>query len=142
MKSTSTGREIQRSEFVDSLYNNLRRKTAEKIENHKQLIAMASSYIKDGLEEPECIELLMIENGLSREAAAGYVSMVKEMGIDDSQNRYSFQFEDVAGKVWSSHDIGRIIVAYSDTDAWEKAEEIVESNPDMEGYTVIAINKM
>jgi hypothetical protein len=142
MKITSTGRDIQRSEFVDSLYNSLRKKTAEKIDDHKKIIAMASSYIHDGLEQSECIELLMIENGLSREAASGYINMVNESSVNEGQHEYSFQFEDVNGKSWSSHDIGKILTASSELEAWEKAEEMIESIPDIEGDRITSINRI
>lgn len=142
MKSASTGREIQRSEFVDSLYNSLRKKTAEKIENHKRLVAMASSYVHDGLENSECVELLMIESGLSREAAAGYINMANELNSPEGQFEYSFQFEDTNGKSWSSHDIKKVVIASSDTEAWEKAEEIIESVSDIEGDRVTSVNRI
>jgi len=144
MKIASTGREAQRSEFVDSLYNSLRKKTAKKIEDHKKLIVMASSYVKDGLDSDECTELLMIEGGLSREAATGYVNMARELKPENEneQYEYSFQFEDINGKSWSSHDIGKIIVASSDSEAWEKAEEIIEENTTVEGDRILSVNRI
>jgi hypothetical protein len=143
MKITSTGRDLQRSEFVDSLYNSLRKKTAAKIDDHKKIISMASSYVSDGLEESECIELLIIENGLSREAATGYVNMVRESSVDNGNgDEYSFQFEDVNGKAWSSHDIGKILTASSESEAWEKAEKIIESIPNIEGDRVTSVSKI
>ena len=144
MKIASTGREIQRSEFVDSLYNNLRKKTAQKIEDHKKLILMASNYVRDGLDADECAELLMIEENLSREAATGYVNMAKELKPENhnEQFEYSFQFEDVGGKSWSSHDIGKVVLASSDTEAWEKAEEILEESTTVEGDRILSVNRI
>lgn len=142
MKITPTGRELQRSEFVDSLYNSLRKKTEAKIQDHKRLISLASTYVNDGLEDSECVELLMIEGGLSREAANGYVAMASELKIDEGQHEYIFQFEDVNGKSWSSHDIGKVITASSDSEAWEKAEEVMQSNSVIEGDKITSVTKL
>ena len=142
MKNPTTGRDIQRSEFVDSLYNNLRRKTAEKIKNHEKLVLMASSYVKDGLELSECTELLMIEGDINREAAEGYINMVVNSSEDKGLYEYSFQFEDSDGKLWSSHDIRKVVRASNEDEAWTKAEEAISEETTIDGEKVISVNRI
>jgi len=126
MKGSSTGRENQRTDFVDSLYKNLRNKTEAAIGKHSRLSKLASTFLSDGLDPQECIELLIIDGGISRDAASAYVNMAQaESPVAEDGNEYSFQFEDTHGKIWSSHDIGMTIHASSDTEAWEKAEETI-----------------
>lgn len=129
MKKQATGRDVQRVNFAESLYKTLNKKTQEAKESHQRWMRMASTYLEDGMEVEECIELLEID-GLSKEAAKGYVNMAvyNEKGDSDGEHEYSFQFEDSFGRIWSSSDFGRIIKASSDNDAWQKAEEVVFSD--------------
>ena len=143
MKIQSTGRDAQRTAFVESLYNSLRKKTEAALEDHKKIISVASSYIQDGLEPNECAELLMIDYGISRDAAESYVSMIKNAEVEEnSLQEFSFQFEDVNGRVWSSFDIGKIVKASSDKEAWEKAEEIMFSETSIEPEKVLNVNRI
>lgn len=144
MKNQSTGRDIQRTAFVESLYNSLRKKTAAALEDHNKIISLAASYVQDGLEQNECTELLMIDCGLSREAAESYVSMIKnsENENNDGSHEFSFQFEDVNGRVWSSYDIGKTIMASSNKEAWEKAEEIMYAEASIEPEKVLIVNRI
>jgi len=143
MKVFATGREAQRTAFVDSLYKSLRKKTEEAIEKHNKIAVTASTYLNDGLDPQECIELLMIEGNISREAASSYVNMAQaETKVSTGQNEYSFVFEDVYGKVWSSHDIGKTITASSTEEAWEKAEEMVFSNPSVEPEKIVSVDRI
>lgn len=125
MKNPATGRQIQRSEFIDSLYANLRRKTEKAIANNGKLILLAASYIQDGLEPAECAELLMIEGNLSRKSAEDYISLAKTSVPHNESNEYIFHFEDNTGNRMSSHEIGRIITASTEKEAMDKAEEII-----------------
>jgi len=127
MNKPSTNRDAQRLTFVESLHNSLKKKTVKAILDHNKFISLASNYVEDGLDNSECIELLMID-GISREAAESYILMVqsnKEEEASDLQE-YSFQFEDEYGKIWSSYDIGRTVKASDDDDAWIKSEEMLE----------------
>lgn len=144
MKNQSTGRDVQRTAFVESLYNNLRKNTAAALEDHKKIIALASSYMQDGLEASECAELLMIDYNISREAAASYVSMVRnaEAEVSEGQHEFSFQFEDANGRVWSSFDIGKTVKASTDEEAWEKAEEVMFAQASIEPEKVLTINRI
>lgn len=112
MSKPSTSRDIQRATFVESLHNSLRKQAALAIVEQKKFIVLAKSYVEDGLEEKECVELLMID-GLSRDAAEGYVSMAlsnKEASADNN-GEYSFKFEDDSGRTLCSYDIGKTIHA-------------------------------
>lgn len=129
MSKPSTSRDMQRATFVESLHNSLKKQAEKAIVDQKRFITLARSYVEDGLEEKECIELLMID-GINREAAEGYISMAmsdKEASIDDSDGEYSFKFEDDSGRVLCSYDIGRTLHASSPEEAWEQAEQIMTS---------------
>lgn len=130
MNKPSTNRDMQRLTFVESLHNSLKKQAVKAILDQNKFIALASNYVEDGLDDNECVELLMID-GISREAAESYVLMAQsnkeEMG--DLQD-YSFQFEDEYGKIWSSYDIGKTVKASDDNDAWIKAEETLDEIED------------
>lgn len=127
MKKIATGMDTQREDFINSLYSNLKKKTVKAIQNHENLISLASSYAQDGLVESECIELLMIDGGISREAAEAYINMVKTSSDEnDGLYEYSFQFEDSRGNIISSFDIGKTVKASSDDNAMVRAEEIMQ----------------
>jgi hypothetical protein len=119
-----TGMDKQRVDFVESLHNSLKKQAVKAILEHNKFVTLATSYMGDGLEESECVELLMID-GLDREAAESYTALVisKKGQSEEILSNYSFQFEDGQGCVYSSYDIGKVIQAASDEDAWEKAEE-------------------
>lgn len=142
-QSSLTGRENQRADFVDSLYKNLHKKTEAAIDKHNKLFALASTYLADGLDPQECAELIIIENSISREAANAYVNMAQSENTDDSGlSEYSFQFEDVHGKIFCSYDIGRVVRASSNEEAWEKAEEMIFSDLSIEPDRIISVDRI
>ena len=142
MTRPSTTRDIQRVTFIESLHNSLRQQASKAIEEQNKFVALASSYIEDGLEEDECIELLMID-GLSREAAESYTSRVlSEEPVKDGLNEYSFQFEDTYGKMWSSYDIGRTVRASNESEAIEKADELLCSSSDIEVNKILSVSRV
>ena len=127
MSKPSTSRDIQRATFVESLNNSLKKQAARAIVEQKRFIVLAKSYVEDGLEEKECIELLMID-GLNREASEGYVTMAlanQEASQDACDGEYSFKFEDDNGRILCSYDIGKTIHASTDEEAWEQAEQLM-----------------
>lgn len=144
MKGLSTNRESQRADFVDSLYKNLKQKAKAAVIQHNRISAIASTYLADGLDPQECVELLIIEGDLSRDAAAAYVNMAQaeNTGSDAEGGEYSFQFEDIHGKVWSSHDIGMTVRASSYDEAWEKAEEIIFTNLSVDPDKVVSVDRI
>ena len=125
MKNPTTGIGTQRADFIESLYASLHKKTSKAIENQGKLIAMAASYLNDGLESNECAELLMIEGGLSRKSAEDYISMAKTNPTQSTKDEYVFQFEDDSGNRMSSYEIRKVITASSEKEARDKAEEIL-----------------
>jgi len=143
MITPSTNRDIQRITFVESLHASLKKQATKAIKDHQRFIAIANSYITDGLEESECIELLMID-GVSREASEGYIAIAsnKKNSPENKLPEYSFQFEDVYGKMWTSFDIGKTVRASTDNDAWTKAEEIIDRVPQMEPNKVLSVNRI
>ena len=143
MSKVITNMDMQRTVFVESLYNSLKKQAAKAIHDHKKFVAIASSYVEDGLEENECVELMMID-GLSREASESYVSMAmnKEGSEIEDIPEYSFEFEDETGNIWSSHDIGKVVKASSDEDAWVKAEEAMEDKEGTGFQRIISVNRI
>jgi len=143
MTRPSTSRDVQRATFVESLHNSLKKQAAEAIADHKRFIILANSYIQDNLEEAECIELLMID-GLTREAAESFTSMAltQEEAKEERLPQYNFRFEDVFGRIWSSCDIGKTIEASNDNEAWEKAEELLASETDVEFQKILSVSRV
>ena len=138
-----TGMDKQSIDFVESLHNSLKKQAAKAILEHNKFFTLATSYMDDGLEEPECIELLMID-GLGREEAESFTALaISEKGqIKEAQSEYSFQFEDSYGKIWSSYDIGKIVYASTDEEAWEKAEESLEDEMSADAQKIISVNRV
>lgn len=142
-KCNSTGRENQRTDFVDSLYKSLKSKTEIAVGKHNRLSTLAGTFLSDGLDLQECVELLIIEGGISREAANAYVNMAQsQSSIIEGGDEYSFQFEDTHGRIWSSHDIGMTVRASSDEEAWEKAEESIFTNLAIDPDKVISVDRI
>lgn len=144
MKRTITNRDVQRTDFVKNLYENLRKNTKEAIDLHKKLTVKASSYLKDGLDPDECIELMILD-GISREAASKYVEMAHDSNAQDEDEGlydYSFVFEDSFGKLVSSHEIDKMIKAASDQEAWQKAEEFVSDDTEYEAEKIVSVERI
>ena len=142
MSKPLTSMDKQRVDFVESLHNSLKKQAVKAIAEHKRFIALASSYVEDGLEESECVELLMID-GLSREASESYTAMVMSKETEqESPTEYSFQFEDIYGTRFSSYDIGKIIHAATDEEAWAKAEEIIEEETTIEPQKILSVTRV
>ena len=143
MKRSPTSIDMQRITFVESLYDSLKKQASDMVADQKKFIILASSYITDGLEDDECVELLMID-GLSRESAESYVAMATDYNADKSEglNEYSFRFEDSDGKIWSSYDIGEIVKASSEDDAWIKAETTLSQNHSLDFGKVTSISRI
>lgn len=128
MTTPITSREMQRVTFVESIHNTLKKQATKAIADHGKFLTIAKAYVQDGLEESECIELLMID-GLSRSAAESYATMAlstEEEQTVEGLYEYAFQFEDTYGKRWSSFDIGKTVHASNDKEAWDKAEEMLD----------------
>lgn len=141
---TTTNRDVQRVMFIDSLHTSMKKKASKAIVEHKRFLSLASSYLQDGLEADESIELLMID-GLNREAAEGYVAEASGNGaidIDEGLAEYSFQFEDSYGRIYTSFDIGKTVLAENDDDAWFKAEEITSTLPNVEAEKIISVYRI
>lgn len=143
MNKLSTNMDIQRTTFIESLNNSLKKQAQSAIEDNDRFVTIAKSYLNDGLDESECVELLMID-GINRETAEGYISMAQDNGlkIKDSFPEYSFQFEDSYGKIWSSFDVGKTVCANNDDDAWLKAEELIHSDPSLEFQNVTSVKRI
>ncbi|TRZ83334.1 hypothetical protein D4R86_00790 [bacterium] len=142
MTRLSTNMDLQRATFVESLYGSLKKQAAKAVEDHDKIVTLASSYLADGLEESECVELLMID-GLHRDSAESYTAMAMANALDNEDlSEYTFQFEDSSGKLWSSFDIGKTVQASSSEDAWTKTEEMLFSHPDFETERIVTVTRI
>jgi len=142
MSKPSTTRDIQRATFVESLHTSLKKQAAIAIADSQRFTKLASLYLEDGLNESECIELLMID-GLSREASESYLAMASsnEMPETDGLHDYSFQFEE-NGKIWTSYDIGKVVRASSKNDALDKSQEILDSEEFNSDCIILGVSKL
>ena len=140
MNMGSTNNDIRQATFIEGLSNSLK-KAAKVVCDNKKFITLARSYTIDGLNEGECIELLMID-GLSREVAESCL-VVAENDIEESDigEEYSFQFEDSDGRVYSSFDVNKTITASSEEEAFAKAEDSF-FEPEDEGIRVLSVSKI
>jgi hypothetical protein len=141
MKKHHTGRERQRTDFVDNLHFYLKKNAAKAMKDYQKHLDDARDYLQDGLDENEAIELLIVD-GLNREAAKNCVLRVTSEKIVDGDTEFSFQFEDIYGRVWSSHDVGLTVFANNDDEAWEKAEISLEEKDDLEPERVISVSRI
>ena len=144
MKNTITSRDIQRDNFVKTLYANIRRKTKKAIIDHNKMASRANTYLNDGLDPNECVELLILD-GLTRDAASNYVEMAQDKNSDSDNkiiqntNEYSFSFEDSFGKIWSSQEIHKTILASSHEEAWRKTEELLNDSEEYESEKILSV---
>ena len=144
MIKPSTNMDLQRTTFIESLYSSLKKQAAHALVEHDKLRALASSYLADGLEEAECVELLMIE-GLERNSAESYTALAMsntEQDQIEGLSEYTFQFEDSSGKLWSSFDIGKTVKASSSDDAWAKTENMLFSSSGFETERVVSVTRI
>ena len=133
----------QKTLFVESLYNTLRKEAKKAEVEYNKYASTASEYLSSGLSESEAAELLIVD-GLDREAALGYVAMAKDAGDSpiDAENEYSFVFEDSFGNVFSSYDIDKTITASSSSEAWQKAGELVGDDREFEIKNILSVDKI
>lgn len=124
-KQVTNSREIQRSDFAKSLYTSLRKQAETLLEEQEEILSKTAEYLEDGLSEEECSELLIIEEGICREASICFIEKVKS-GFGKGLNEYSYSFEDTAGRVWSSFDIEKNVFASSEEEAWTKVSETLD----------------
>ena len=131
--------------FVESLHESLKKTAVNAAENQSKYLDLAASYIEDGLEDSECIELLMVD-GLSKEASESYLMEARNQREAEEEEvdgfEYRFQFEDDRGNVWSSYDIGIVLHAASEADAREKAEQLLGKRDDFEMERLISVSRI
>ena len=120
----------------------MQKQSVKVLKDHERLITIAKSYVNDGLNESESIELLMID-GISREAAENYISLATCEEEDSNDTfEYSFQFEDDYGRIWSSYDINKTVRASSDAEAIKKAQEVFDPDVDIYPSKIISIDRI
>ena len=138
MKIISTNKN---NDFVNNLYKELKQQAKNAIHDREVFISKAKLYLQDGVTDQECVELLVID-GLDRESASNYVKTIIDYGGIEEGEEYSFQFEDIYGNQWSSHDINKTVFASSQEEAWMKAESEIFSMPNIEPDKIISIDRI
>ena len=142
MENNSINEDLRKISFVENLYKQLRNQNKTAMEDHDRLVSKACLYLEDGLNESECSELLVID-GITRATAESYVQLAQKNQLHlDGRYEYSFQFEDVYGKLWSSYDINHAVFASSDSEAWERAEEVMLLDPSIEPERIVSVDKV
>lgn len=144
MKKNLTTRELQTADFAESLYKSLRKKAEKLLDEQESILSKTSGFLEDGLTEDECSELLIIEEGISREASLCYIDKVKSnYCCKDGLHEYSYSFEDTSGRVWSSFDINRNVYASSEEDAWTKISEALdEAEEQIDFDHIISVDRL
>jgi len=130
----------QRTLFVDSLYTHLKKETEKVKVEYRKFASRAHDYIESGLDDSEVTELLIVD-GLDRDAAQSYITMAKDNWAEEvGDKEFSFVFEDVYGNVFSSHDIGRTVVASSEEDAYKKVSLLIGDDCEYEIQNVLSVD--
>jgi hypothetical protein len=136
-----TAREVQRAEFIETLYSSIKRQTLEALAERDTYIEKARNYFEDGLTKEECVELMVVD-GIERIAAKNYIEMIDSDNSHYGLLEYDFKYEDVYGKTLSSTDIGQRIYASSDSEAWGKAEILIDSDDLLDAERILSISKV
>jgi len=127
----STGNEIQRTLFLSSL-----RQELNKIADiHTKIVSSAREYLSQGMNVEETKELLMID-GFDSELIKSCMNQFSH-SIDPANiitgKRWGFDVEDTYGRITTSADLGKVITAASEDEAWEKAEEFITTEDSDKG---------
>ena len=122
----ATGRDVQRNLFLGSLRSQL----THLDDIHSNLMKSASEYLDQGMDYRETQELLILD-GHNTEVVKACIAKLAESPSDEISEegkKYGFNAEDGAGRTFSHADLGIVITASSENEAWEKAEEIVANS--------------
>ena len=112
-----TPREFQRGIFLASLRQQLN-KVADA---HSKIITAARDYSRDGLDENEVRELLLID-GYNPEVVTAAMERLAEEG--DAGEQWGFRVES-QGRIYSNADLGLVVTAMGVDDALEKTQELL-----------------
>ena len=111
-----TPREFQRGIFLASLRQQLN-KVADA---HSKIITAAREYSRDGLDETEVRELLLID-GYNHELVASAMERLAEEG--DAGEQWGFELSDVSGRTLTHEDLS--VEASSESEIRALAEQMV-----------------
>jgi hypothetical protein len=134
-KKDITNLERQSVDFSQELYRKLFSHTKKAYQQHNKFVKLANSYLSDGLDKQEVVELLILD-GLHRESAEAYTDKALFISSSDDNmgNKYVFKFSDEMGDEYTSYDYNVVLTAESTVDAENKANEWLESQ--MENSTI------
>ena len=116
-----TVRNVQRSIFLHELRNHM--DIMRSGTRRAELVTSAEEYLREGLSESECKELLVMDgfNGDMVKSCVDDLCKSSEIS-EDEEPRWGFELEDSHGNIISNADIGMVITAGNRTEAWEKVE--------------------
>ena len=125
--SKSSGRSVQSSIFMASLH-----KEMDALKNDKgRTIEAARQYLDEGCTSQEAKELLAID-GHPAEFIPAAIRMASQENHDHdregSLQKWGFNAEDSYGRIVTHADMNVEIQASSKDEAWQKTEELVDSD--------------
>jgi len=138
-----TPRERQRRNFFDNLSHELEKVAAVTDSVNVTLCNNAEAYFSDGATPELCIDLLILD-GFSAKSARDYVNTRTQAATVGStiakSSMYDFMFKDHRGRLIRGSEIGRSVVASSDSESLERARVAMSCvEPPVE---VIEVTKM
>ena len=119
----STSRDIQRSLFSRSL-----REQLSKISDLQSgILKAAKEYLDQGMDIAETQELLLID-GHEKSLIIACMKNLAESGdeIQETGKQWGFNVEDSYGRIVSSAELGIVITAANEEEAWSRAEQAME----------------
>ena len=121
-----TGVKVQRAMFLESLWRQMDKISSAA--SDQNIAKVADTYLAEGYEEHEVIELL-VDDGFDPVLAKSCVGMVVEAVVDDQQPKWGFEVEDLArGDIYNNFDIGMDGSTGNDeATAMEDAQVIVDA---------------
>ena len=130
----STVNQIQSFDFVANLRQAMDKMSSSCKKN--EMVKMAHDYIRTGMSRKETEELLILDGyDVNLAQALMRSSSFKEDFADDTAQHWSFEIEDIHGRIYSSSDFGIVVTAEDEAEARVKAEEKIEelsSNSDLD----------
>jgi len=140
-KILPSNRQVQSSIFISSLRSSMDKMASSC--KKSEMIKVAHDYISTGMSRKETEELLVLD-GFERSMAEALMKTANfsEEFHEDTDPRWSFEIEDTHGRIFSSSEFGITIVANSEEEAQEKAEQEIEKYSTLELENIVNLKKV
>ena len=137
----SSANQVQSSIFVSNLREQMDKMAQSCRKN--EMVNRAHEYIRTGMSKGETEELLQLD-GFDKLMVRSFMENdnFSEEFADDMSQHWSFDIEDVHGRIYSSSDFGIVITAENEQEARSKAEEEVEKFSTIELDRVVDIYRV